>query len=330
MKAAICTKYGSPEVIKVIDVKKPEPKENEVLIKIYATPVTSGDDRLRGGKFPALVWLPFKLMMGIRKLRQSILGNSFSGVVEDIGTNVTKFKVGDRVFGSTNFETGCHAEFKAINENGLIEKFPESVSFEDAAAILFGGQTALHFLRKADIKKGQKVLIHGASGALGTNAIQLAKMYGAEVTGVCSTKNIDLIKSIGADHIIDYTKNDFTQINEKYDVIFDTLGKCPFSGSLKLLNSNGFFLRAVHLTAKSLLHGFWTSLTSNKKVIGGVASENLEDMIYLMNLLVEKKLKVVTDKIFPLDKIKDAHSLVDSGHKIGNVVVTMSKGSNND
>ncbi len=321
MKVAICTKYGSPEVVKIVEVEKPQPKENEVLVKIKATTVTSGDDRLRGGKFPPLVSLPFKLMMGFSKLKNDILGISFAGIIEDAGNKVTKFKRGDKVYGSTDFDMGCHAEYKCVKESGLIDHIPEAVSFEDAGTLLFGYITALYFLRKGNIKKGDKILIHGASGSLGTAAIQLAKLKEAEVTAVCSTKNLELVKSLGADHIIDYTKEDFTTNINSYDLVFDTLGKCPFNKTLNALKPEGYFLRAVHIDLISLIRGFLTSITSKKKVLGGMAKENLEDMKYLMSLLEDGKIKVVKGNIFTLDDIQEAHKVVDSGHKVGNVVI---------
>lgn len=323
MKAAICLKYGSPEVVEIMEVAKPEPKENEVLIKIKATTVTSGDDRLRGGKFPPLLALPFKLMMGFKRLKNGILGNSFAGIVEDVGSNITKFKIGDKVYGSSDFETGCHAEFKTVKVKGIIDIIPEDVSFEEAAALSFGGQTALYFLRKANIKKGDNVLVHGASGSLGTFGVQLAKIMGAEVTAVCSTKNIDLVKSLGADHVIDYTKETYTNNLNTYNVVFDTLGKCPFSQTLKTIKSDGYFLRAVHLNLKDIIHGIWTSVTSNKKVFGGMTIETLENLTYLMKLVEDKKLKVVIGNTFTLENIKEAHHLVDSGHKVGNIAITV-------
>ncbi len=320
MKAAICTKYGKPEVLQIKEVKKPTPKENEVLIKMHATTVTSGDARMRAFNVPPLFWIPMWIMIGFRKPRNPILGIDIAGKIEAIGKNVTKFKIGDKVFGSSYPNGGTYAEYICVPQDSVITKMPINATYEEAAAIFFGAHTAHHFLRKANIKTGQKILIYGASGCLGTYAVQLAKYFGAKVTGVCSTKNLKLVKSIGADNVIDYTKEDFTKTGP-YDVIFDTVGKSPFSGSLKSLTKKGIYLRSVHLTPISILRGIWTNITSKKKVIGGVAGENIKDLIFLKNLVEKKKIKPVISKTYPLEQIAKAHEYVDTGHKVGNVVI---------
>jgi NADPH:quinone reductase-like Zn-dependent oxidoreductase len=323
MKAIVCTKYGEPEVLQLQEVEKPVPKENEVCIKIYATTVSSGDVRIRSFNVPALFWLPFRLHLGILKPKKSIIGGEFAGEIESVGTAVKNYKKGDKVFGSTADGNGCYAEYVCMSANGVLTSKPNNMDFEDAAALFFGGHTALHFLRKANIQLGQKVLIYGASGALGTYAIQLAKYFGAEVTAICSGRNIDLVQSLGADHVIDYTKDDFTKNGISYDVIFDTVGKSPFGGSVKSLSKNGYYLRAVHLYLFSMIRGIWVSLTSNKKVIGGVAHEYQEDIVFLKELVETGQLKPVIDRRYPLEEIVEAHRYVEKGHKKGNVVITV-------
>jgi len=322
MKAIVCTKYGAPEVLQLKEIDKPVPKDNEVLIRLFATTVSSGDARIRSFDVPALFWLPFRLMVGFSKPKK-LLGTAVAGEVETVGKDVKLFKPGDKVFGSSYLGSGTYAEYTNMSEEGVLTIKPESISNEDAAALFFGGHTALHFLRKANIQPGQKVLIYGASGSLGTYGVQLAKYFGAEVTGVCSTTNIELVKSLGADKVIDYTKTDFKKNKEKYDVIFDTVGKSPFSACVRSLNKNAYYLRAVHLTLPSMMHGLWTSITSSKKVIGGVAHEYTKDLVYLKELMEEGKLKVVIDKSYPLEQIVEAHHHMDTGRTRGNIVITI-------
>ena len=319
MRAIVYSKYGPPEVLQVKEVEKPIPKNNEVLIKIFATTVTSGDSRLRRAD-PFLV----RLYFGLWKPKKPILGVDLSGVIESVGKDVKLFKEGDEVFGSTfNHGLGAHAEYKCLPENAVIEQKPKNLSFEESVAVFFGGHTSFHYLKKGNINIGQKVLIYGASGALGTYAVQLAKYFGAEVTGICSTTNLELVKSLGADKVIDYKKEDFTKSGEVYDIIFDTVGKSPFSGSVKSLKKNGYYLRAVHMSPSAMIKGLWTSLASSKKVIGGVAAENKETLIFLKKLIEDEKIKPVIDKTYPLEQIAEAHRYVDKGHKKGNVVITV-------
>lgn len=319
MKAAVYREYGPPDVLRIEEVNKPAPGNNELLIKIHTATVSAGDARLRRAE-PFLV----RMFFGLFKPKVHILGLEFAGTIEAAGNDVTKFKPGDEVFGSAGLKMGTHAEYITLPEDAIITHKPASISFKDIVPVAFGGLTALHFLRQANIKPEQKVLIYGASGSLGTAALQLAKHFGAEVTGVCSTANIELVKSLGADHIIDYTKEDFTQNRIVYDVIFDTVGKSPFSASLKSLTKSGYYLRSVNISPGAILGGLWTKLTSSRKVIGGVTVERLEDLEFIKGLIESGKYKPVIDKIFPLDEIVAAHQRVDSGHKKGNVVIKIS------
>ena len=265
-----------------------------------------------------------KPLNGLTKPRKTtILGNEYSGEIEEVGKNVKLFRKGDQVFGQAGMKLGTNAEYICLSEDGAIAIKPASLSYEEAAVIPFGGNTALHFLRKANISSGQKVLIYGASGSLGTAAVQLVKYFGAEATGLCSTANVELVKSLGADKVIDYTMEDFTQNGEPYDIIFDTTGKSPFSDCIRSLKQNGIYLRSVHMTLSSNLRGSWTSMTSSKKVIGGVATEQKENLVFLKNLIEAGKLKPVIDRRYPFEQIAEAHRYVDKGHKKGNIAITV-------
>jgi len=319
MKTIVYTKYGSPDVLQLKEVVKPTPKDNEVLIKIYATTVTSGDSRMRRAD-P----FPIRLFNGlIKPKRIIILGNELAGEIEAVGIDVKLFKKGDPVFGQAGMSLGTNAEFICLPEDGTLAIKPANLSYEEAAVIPFGGNTALHFLKKGNIRSGQKILIYGAAGSIGTAAIQIAKHFGAEVTGVCSTINLDLVKSLGADKVIDYTNEDFSQSGQTYDIIFDTTGKSPFSGCLKSLKPNGIYLRAVHMSLSSIVRGLWTSMTSSRKVIGGVATELKENLVFLKGLVEAGKLKPVIDRNYPFEQIAEAHRYVDKGHKKGNVAITV-------
>lgn len=303
MKAVVFKKYGPPEVLQIQDLEKPVPKDNEVLVKIYATTVTIGDVIIRSGKHPdsRFYSVMLHLVFGLTKPRRSVLGMEIAGEIEEIGKDVTKFKKGDQVFGSTfSIKFGGHAEYKCFPENGVIEIKPSNLTYEETATIPGGGMTSLICLRKANIKKGQNILINGASGAVGTNAIQLAKYFGANVTGVCSAANLKLVKSLGADSVIDYTQEDFTQRNETYDIVFDAVAKIPASQAKISLKKNGKYLNV-------LKH------SGNK--------EKAEDLNYLAKLYEEGKLKPVIDRSYSFDQIIEAHRYVEQGHKIGNVVI---------
>ncbi len=315
MKAITYSKYGGPEVLQLKQVDKPIPKDNEILIRIFATAANSGDVRLR----KADPWA-VRLFFGLTKPRINILGAFLSGEIEAVGKKVTKFKIGDKVFGATGMGFGAYAEYKCLPEDGILAIKPNNISHAEAATISFGGTTALYFLRKANIKSGQKVLIYGASGSVGTAAVQLAKYYGAEVTGVCSTSNAALVKSLDADKVIDYTKEDFTMNGETYDVIFVTVDKLLFSKSIKSLKTNGTLILGS-TGISQMLKGLWTSLTSDQKFISGVISQKADDIIFLKELIEKGDYKAVVDRSYPLEQMVEAHRYVEQGHKRGNVAI---------
>ena len=318
MKAIVYEQYGSPEVLQLKEAETPSPKDNEVLIRIHATAVNSGDVRLRKAD-------PFavRFMFGLIRPKKPILGVVLAGEIEAAGKNVKRFKEGDHVYGTTGMSFGAYAEYKCLPEEGVLAIKPPTLTYKEAAAIPFGGTAALHFLGKGKIHSGQKVLIYGASGAVGTSAIQLAKYFGAEITGVCSTTNVAMVKSLGADKVIDYKKEDFSKSGETYDIIFDTVGKSPFSDCVKSLKKNGYYLRIVHMSLSPVLLGIWISMTSSKKVIGGGISETAADLIFLNSLIEAGQLKPVIDRSYSLEEIAEAHSYVEKGHKKGNVVITV-------
>lgn len=315
MKAAVYTQYGSPEVLQLKEVAKPAPKDNEILLRIKATAVNSGDVRLRKAD-------PFavRLFFGLMKPKIKILGSVFSGEVESVGKQVKLFKAGDQVFGHTDMSFGAYAEYICLPEDASLALKPANISHSEAAVIPFGGVTALHFLKKASIKPGQKVLVVGASGAVGSATVQLAKYFGGNVTGVCSTTNIALVKSIGADKAIDYTKEDFAQNGETYDVIFDAVKAISVSQSLKSLNKNGIMILSA-AGMSEMLQGVWISMTSSKKVMTGVISHTAADIIFLKGLIETDKLKPVIDRTYSLQQIAEAHAYVEKGHKKGNVAI---------
>lgn len=318
MKAIEYTRYGAPDVLKLKEVAMPVPQDNEVLIRIFATAVSSGDVRLRKAD-------PFavRLLFGLLKPKKKILGVVLAGQIEAVGKEVTLFKEGDQVYGSTGLGLGTYAEYICLPQKGILVAKPVNLTYKEAAAIPFGGTTALSFLRKGKIQAGQKVLIYGASGAVGTSAVQLAKHFGAEVTAVCSTANLEMVKALGADKVIDYTKDDFSQRSERYDIILDAVGKSPFSSSVNLLKTNGYYLRVVHMALSAILRGLWVSMTTRKKVIGGGISETSEDLIFLKELVEAGKLRAVIDRSYSLEEMVEAHTYVEKGHKKGNVIVTI-------
>ena len=322
MKAVICTKYGTPDVIKIRDVQKPVPKDNEILIKVYATTVTSGDTRIRSFRVPISFWLPARIALGFRSPKINILGAELAGEIESVGKDVKKFKAGDQVFAYPGHHGGGYAEYTCMREDSAVAIKPANLTYEEAAAVSFGGNTALYFLTQADIKDGQKVLIYGASGSVGTYAVQLAKYFGAEVTGVCSSSNIELVKSIGADKVIDYTKEDFSKNSEIYDVIFDAVGKSSISDCMESLQKEGVYLQAVATPATSLRMQ-WTSITNSRTLIGGTAVPKTENLNILKELVETGNIKPVVDRTYPIEKIIEAHRYVDKGHKKGNVVITV-------
>lgn len=315
MKAVTYQKYGAPEVLQLHEVKMPTPKDNEILIKVYATTVTSGDLKLRKAD-PFIV----RFFNGMNKPKNPILGAALAGVVEAAGSQVKGFKKGDRVFGFSAF--GAYAEYVTMPEEGAVAKMPANMSFEEAAAVPFGAISALYFLKKGNIQQGQKVLINGASGSVGSFAVQLAKQMGAEVTGVSSTANLDLVRSLGADRVIDYKKEDFSKNSQTYDLIFDAAGKASYPDSKNALAPNGYFV-STGFGLSLLLQMLQTSMTGGRKVIMGMASETPEDLDYLRELMENGKIRPVIDKRFSLEEIPDAHRYAESGAKKGNVVITV-------
>jgi len=320
MKAIVATEYGSMEHLKDMDVEKPKPKDNEVLIKILGTIVTTADIELRTFSFPKWFWIPLRLYIGWTRPRVNIFGQELAGVVEAVGKNVTRFNTGDKVFGHTGARFGAHAEYQSVPENLLAIK-PKNMNYVEAAAVPMG-LDALHFIRKGNLKKGQKILINGAGGSIGTMAVQLAKLQGVEVTAVDSESKLKMLKSLGADYIIDYTKEDFTKKGKTYDVILDIIGLSHFSRSLRSLTVNGKYIIAnPHFP--QFIFGLLKSLTSRKKVITALASPVLEDLLYLKKLIESGKLRSVIDKTYTLEQIPDAHRYIENGHKKGNVAITI-------
>ncbi len=304
MKAIVATRYGSPEVLQLREVEKPTPKDNELLIKVYATSVTAGDCRMRSFTVPPLFWIPARITLGITKPKQPIYGMELAGEVEAVGSAVTRFKVGDEVFASTltqNF--GAYADYKCLPEAAMVAIKPANMTYEEATAVPIGATTALRLLRKGNIQRGQKVLIYGASGSVGTYAIQLARYFGADVTGVCSTANLDMVQSLGADHVLDYTKEDFATREEQYDIIFDTVAKFPKSAYAKALAPNGNYVTIARLSSK----------------------ESLANLIFIRELIEAGKIQAVIDRCYPLEHMVEAHRYVDAGHKKGNVVIAVGR-----
>ena len=328
MKAIVHTKYGPPDELQLKEVEKPVPKANEVLIKIHATTVTTSDCNFRNLTFvPKLFVLPMRMQFGLLKPKNNILGFDLAGDIEAVGKDVTRFKISDQIFGTTEPAYGAHAEYICLPEDGVLASKPANMTYEEAATIPVIANTALHFIRDlGNVQVGQKVLINGASGGIGTFAVQLAKNYGAEVTGVCSTTNLEMVKSLGADKVIDYTVGDFTKAGQTYDVIFDAVGKSSFSRCKSSLKENGIYLDTLPRLA-ALLQMLWTSKIGSKKVKMEGAPAKVENLVFLKELIEAGKLKTVIDRRYPLEQTAEAFRYVEKGHKKGNVVITVEHNS---
>ena len=328
MKAAVYTRYGPPDVLEIKDVEKPVPADNEVLVRVHATTVCAADWRMRKAD-PFLI----RLMNGLSAPKKiHVLGIEFAGRIESVGRAVTRFREGDEVFGATGFKFGAHAEYVCVPADGVIETKPANMTLEEAAAVFFGAGSALHFLRKAGIRAGQRVLVYGASGSVGVFAVQLAKHFGAHVTGVCSTRNVELVRSLGADEVVDYTKEDFSRAGRVYDIVCDTVGKSGFSRSLKSLVRGGAYVLIGYSGQLpsflgGLVRGMWASATGAAKVIGGVAHVAAGDVSFLKGLIEAGTLRTVIDRRYSLDEIAEAHRYAEAGHKRGHVVIVLEQTS---
>src|SRR5882672_799964 len=322
MKAIVYERYGPPEVLRLREVEKPTPRDNEVLIRTYSTTVTAGDCRVRSLHMPVGFGLIARLVLGVSRPRQPILGSELAGKVEAVGKDVSRFKVGDEIFAFTGARLGCHAEYKCMPEDGAVVLKPANLTFDEAAAMSSGGTTALDFFRRARLQSGEKVLVNGASGGVGTAAVQLAKHFDADVTAVCSTANMELVRSLGAHHVVDYTKQDFTENGETYDIIVDTAGTAPFSRSKDSLKERGRLLLVLS-GLPDILGVPWVSTTSRKKVIAGPAAARAGDLSFLAELARAGEFKPVIDRRYRFGQMAEAHRYVDTGRKRGNVVITL-------
>ncbi len=332
MKAIVYKEYGSPDVLHLEEVTKPAPRDNEVLIRNHATTVNFGDLMARNFRVISprqfnmffLFWLMGKISFGLNRPKNPILGSEFAGEVEAVGSAVTRFKPGDPVFGYLGMRMGAYAEYFCIPENGVVANKPKNMTYEEAAVVPYGATMALNLLRKANIQPGQKVLINGASGGIGSAAVQIAKHCGAEVTGVCGTPRLAFVKSLGADHVIDYTVEDFTKNGETYDLVFDILGKCAFARCKNSVKPNGILLYAS-FKMKQLMQMLWTSRSgSGKRVICAIAPGSLEDLNSVKELMEAGKIRAIIDRCYSMDRAAEAHRYVEEGHKTGNVVITFS------
>jgi NADPH:quinone reductase-like Zn-dependent oxidoreductase len=322
MKAIVYTQYGPPEVLRLAEVNRPVPRDNEVLLRVRAATVSAADSRCRSFTVPLSFWIPARLALGMLKPRRPILGGELSGEIAETGKDVTRFNKGDRIFAATLMRFGAYAEYTCLPETGVIAMKPANMTYEEAAAVPIGARAALHFLRKANLKRGQKVLVYGASGSVGTFAVQLARYYGAEVTGVCSGSNLELVRSLGAKTAIDYTREDFAATGETYDVIFVAVDKGSFSDCMKALKRKGIYLNAT--TPVRTLRMRWAALTSGKTIVTGEhPSEDADDLVFLKGLIEEGELRSAIDRRYPLEQIVEAHRYVDQGHKKGNVVIAV-------
>jgi NADPH:quinone reductase-like Zn-dependent oxidoreductase len=321
MQAAVAAGYGSPDVLQLLAVEKPAPRDNEILVRVRASTVNAGDVRMRRFAVPPVLWLPARLALGFRKPRQPIFGMELAGDVEAVGSAVRRFTVGDQVFASTlAARFGAHAEYKCLPEDGAVAAKPGQMSYEEAATLAVGAHTARHFLTTGEIRPGKRVLINGASGSVGTFAVQVARAFGADVTGVCSTRNLALVRALGVDRVIDYTRADFTSAGETYDIIFDAVGTTTFAQCRRALKPDGYYL---HTALAATVKGPWYALTTGRRVVGGTAVPRREALVALKELVETGRLKPVIDRCYPLEQIAEAHRYVETGRKTGNVVITM-------
>ena len=322
MKAVVAERYGPPEVLQIRELATPTPKDDEILIRILVTTVSSADWRIRSQTVPAGFGLIMRLVFGLRKPRQPVLGSELAGVVAAVGARVSRFRVGERVFAFSDTRLGCHAEYLCLPQDGLVVATPPALSDETAAALCFGGTTALDFLRRARVRPGERLLVNGASGAVGTAVVQLARHAGAEVTGVCSTANLDLVRRLGAAHVIDHTRDDFSRNGITYDVIVDTVGNAPFARCRRSLKPGGRLL-LVLAGLPDMLRGVWVSLTSDRSVIAGPATVKVDDLHQLAALAETGAFQPVIDRIYSFEQIVAAHRYVDTGRKKGNVIIDL-------
>lgn len=325
MKAMVWTQYGPPDVLQLREVETPVPKDHEVRVRIRATTVTAGDCEVRSLKLPLWLRLPMRAYAGIiRPVRLTILGQEFAGEVDSVGRDVTQFAAGDQVFGAPGFGLGGYAEYICVpvDGDGVLAPMPSNMSFEEAAAVPFGAMEALHFLKKARIQEGERVLINGAGGSIGTYGVQLARYYGARVTAVDSAAKLEMLRSIGADQVIDYGREDFTQRSEAYDVVFDVIGKSPYAGSLRSLKPNGRYVLANPRPAH-LVRRLFSAKAGGRKVIVGAAVRTNEDLLFLKGLIEAGNLKTVVDRTYSLEQMVEAHRYVETGGKLGNLIVSV-------
>lgn len=331
MKAIVWTKYGPPDGLQMREIEKPNPRAHEVRIKVHATTVTAGDCEMRSLKFPIWLSLPMRAYLGFREPRKDfILGQELAGEVDSVGKDVKAFREGDQVFGSTGFSIGTYAEYVCLPEDpeeGTLATKPANMTYEEATTVPTGGLEALHFLRKAELGPGARILINGAGGSIGTYGVQLARYFGAEVTAVDSTAKLDMLRSLGAERVIDYTQEDFTRSGATYDVIFDVVGKSPYSGSVRSLKENGRYVIANPQLSK-MIRGRWTSMMGDKEVVLEMTNQKTEDLVFLRELIEAGKLKAVIGRRYPLEQTAEAHRYVETGQKEGHVVITVAHDRN--
>lgn len=324
MKAYIFEEYGPPEMLQLKEIPRQIPKSDEILIKAYATSVSAADWRLRSFTILKGFGLIFKAMFGYPKPKKQILGSEICGIIEQIGVDVKDFKVGDKVFAFADFDLGCYVEYKVFNQNGLVCHLPQNLSFIEGGAMCFGASTALGFFKRAELKASQKILINGASGAVGTAAVQLAKHFGANITAICSAANAELVKSLGAGRVIDYKTQSLSDLGETFDIIMDNVGNLPFEISKNYLNENGKTL-AVVADLPQMLKSIFSNFFGSKKMLSGSATTSIDDLKFLAKLAQNGEYKPVVSKIFAFNEMVEAHHYVDSGHKIGNAVVRINE-----